>query len=63
VIGVRTVVGLVVIVLGVGVGLGRDWVGCEASRGLGESAGVDIVIQSGSIDWGRVEPATAGEIL
>jgi len=63
VIGVRVVVGLVVFVLGVGAGLGRGWVGCEASRGLGESAGVDIVIQSGSIDWGRVKPGTAGEIL
>jgi hypothetical protein len=50
--GVRLVIGLVVLVLGAGGGLGRGWVGCDGSRGLGESAGVDIVIQSGSIDWG-----------
>jgi hypothetical protein len=28
---------------GVGIGLERDWVVCDESRGRGESAGVDIV--------------------
>jgi len=61
--GDREVLGLI---FGVGVGLGRDCVECVEcvdSRGLGESAGVDMVMPLWSVDWGRAEPAAARGIL